>query len=52
MSKKHFVALAKKIACIEDSEVRKEVASAVADVCADCNDRFDRGRFLRACGVE
>ena len=52
MSKKHFEALADRIACIEDVEARKEAALAVADVCAGCNGRFDRWRFLRACGVE
>jgi hypothetical protein len=52
MSKKHFNALAARIACIADSKVREEVACAIAGVCADFNGRFDRGRFLRACGVE
>jgi hypothetical protein len=52
MSKKHFNALAQSIACIADAKARKEAALAVASVCAGFNGRFDRGRFLRACGVE
>lgn len=52
MSRKHFVALAETIARIENNEVREQTARAVASVCAECNGRFDRGRFLRACGVE
>ena len=52
MSRKHFVALAANIARIENLEVRKQTAQAVAAVCADCNGNFDRARFFRACGVE
>jgi len=52
MSKKHFTALAERIAGIADLRARKEAALAVADVCAGFNGLFDRGRFLRACGVE
>lgn len=29
----------------------KEAAEAVANVCAESNSRFDRTRFLTACGV-
>ena len=52
MTKKRFQALADRIACVKDVQLRREMALAVAEVCADCNKRFDRGRFLRACGVE
>jgi len=31
---------------------RVEAANVMADVFADDNERFDRGRFLEACGVE
>lgn len=31
---------------------KRSVALAFADACADSNPRFDRGRFLRACGEE
>ena len=51
MSKKHFIALAAALACIENDEERARAANAVADVCAGCNGLFDRGRFLRACRV-
>ncbi len=30
---------------------RESCASAFADACARSNPRFDRGRFLKACGV-
>ncbi len=52
MSKKHFNALAARIACIADAKAREEAARAVADACIEFNGRFDRARFLRACGVE
>lgn len=58
MSKKHFKALADVL-----SEHRPQsspvlyaqwlqLVKAIAGVCADCNGRFDRQRFYRACGVE
>ena len=64
MTKKHFEALA--AALFEarehtghnaswddgvDAQWLKDVA-VVADVCATTNPRFDRARFLAACGVE
>jgi hypothetical protein len=52
MSKKHFRALADAIANIADKTERERAARLVADVCIGFNGRFDRGRFLRACGVE
>jgi hypothetical protein len=52
MSKKHFRALADAIASIADKRERERAARLVADVCIGFNGRFDRGRFLRACGVE
>jgi hypothetical protein len=51
MSKKHFRALADAIANIADKTERERAARLVADVCIGFNGRFDRGRFLRACGV-
>lgn len=52
MSKKHFEALAKRIAQIADLEARRQAAEAVADVAATMNGQFDRARFLAACGLE
>lgn len=31
---------------------RRSTAVAFADACAGTNQRFDRARFMRACGVE
>ena len=52
MSRKHFTAIAEAISRIENPVSRKEAAYAMASVCAESNGRFDRARFLRACGVE
>jgi len=57
MSKKHFVALAKGLkevrpnAANESHEQWQRDCIMVAIVCEDANPRFDRARFLRACGV-
>jgi hypothetical protein len=31
--------------------VQDVLAKAIANYCAECNDQFDRDRFLRACEV-
>ena len=51
MSRKHFQALASAIAQIHDPVLRRAAAERIADVCRQFNGRFDRERFLRACGV-
>jgi hypothetical protein len=51
MSRKNFNAIATAIAQIRNSAERNRVAELLAAVCATLNRRFDRGRFLRACGV-
>jgi hypothetical protein len=51
MTKKHFIALARRIAAINDASARLHAAQAVADVAALDNPRFDRARFMAACGV-
>lgn len=51
MSRKHFVALAQEISKIQDARERQVAAEAVANACAEHNDRFDRQRFLQACGA-
>jgi len=52
MTKKHFEALARSIAAIEDPKSRKDAAIAVMNACALFNQNFDAGRFLAACNVE
>jgi hypothetical protein len=51
MSRKHFIALADAVKGISNPQERERAARAIADVCAGANSNFDRGRFLRACGV-
>jgi hypothetical protein len=58
MSKKHFEILAYRLAMVEPTSdelpgsyyaVWKRTVEAVAQACGDCNERFDRERFLAAC---
>ena len=58
MTRKHFNAIAEEISEIraglesrEALDALDRTADAVANVCAETNPRFDKGRFLRACGV-
>jgi hypothetical protein len=58
MSKKHFIRLAREfkliLAATGDGVARAAVIvtiESVIGVCADCNDQFDRNRFLTACGL-
>jgi hypothetical protein len=65
MTKKDYVAIAeiirltRKYTSVRDTPDMRvgggvatcSVAVRIADYCAGDNDRFDRGRFLRACGV-
>ena len=50
MTKRHFSALAAAIATLPE-EQRKSAAEAVAGACQQFNDRFDRKRFVKLCGV-
>ena len=50
MTRKHFIALAERISRLDEPS-RSHAAHAVADVCCQFNDNFDRVRFYRACGV-
>ena len=52
MSKKHFELLAQSIRAISDAQSRRNAAEAISQVCAMTNPRFNRARFLAACGVE
>ena len=50
MTKKHFIMAAKIIAAMPASE-RKAHAESWIKVCAASNPRFDKAKFLAACGV-
>lgn len=52
MTRKHFKEIAKTISLIDNKDERKRQAEAMATICQQSNPRFDRGRFLAACGVE
>ena len=64
MTKKHFVALAaalKEARLFDAAETARSIEAdtqwertieGIAAVCADFSPRFDRARFLAACGVE
>ena len=54
MSKKDFEALAEVVRFASGCTEARSVewwAHELADVCAKTNPRFDRARFLKACGV-
>lgn len=50
MSRKHFCAVAAAVAKIDDAAERRRTAEALAAVCASLNSRFNRAKFLSACG--
>lgn len=62
MSKRHFEALAAIIKEAPDyflpsetaklEPMRARIARDIADMCRQENPLFDRGRFLKACGME
>lgn len=52
MSRKHFRAIADAIRAIGDAGARRRAAIALADLLQTANPRFNRGQFIRACGVQ
>lgn len=51
MTRKHFEMAARNIAAMPESE-RLKHAEAWIKVCAADNPRFDKARFLAACGIK
>jgi len=51
MTKKHFIAMAAAIAKIKPKNKRKQLAEFNASEFAKFNPRFDRARFMAACGL-
>ena len=52
MTRKDYILIAAAIACVDDYDARQEAASYLAINLAKDNPRFDRVRFLEACGVQ
>lgn len=51
MTRKHFIALAKRISQLDEPS-RTHAAHAVADVCYRFNGDFDHDKFYRACNIK
>jgi hypothetical protein len=51
MTRKHFKAMAAQIATMANREDAKLTANVLADQCKMVNPRFDRARFMTACGL-
>lgn len=52
MSRRHFAFIASVVAILADPAERRRVALDLAAFLAGENPRFDRERFLRACGAD
>jgi hypothetical protein len=52
MTKKHFIPVAKMISELQDRKQAEYWAEWFADFFANYNPRFDRQKFLTACGVD
>jgi hypothetical protein len=51
MTRKHFKIIAAEVANISDPVERQDIANIFADICKAGNARFDRQRFMAACGL-
>jgi hypothetical protein len=51
MTRKHFIIMAAEVAALTDREQAKRLAEQLASICKAQNKRFDRARFMTACGV-
>jgi enamine deaminase RidA (YjgF/YER057c/UK114 family) len=52
MQHRHFAVIAGIIANIPDKEIRFAVTQQFVAALANTNSRFDRARFMRACGAD
>ena len=52
MTRKDFKIMAAGVASLVDRQLAKLLAEQLAAVCKARNPRFDRGRFMTACGLE
>ena len=52
MSRKHFKQLATALLLITDAATRREVVELLIPMLRQSNERFDRGRFLAAVGLD
>lgn len=48
---RHFAWIARTIAGMTDEMAQRDAASVFAEACARTNPKFDRVRFMRACGL-
>jgi len=51
MTRKHFIAMAAQIKSMTDRAAAQATADTFCAVALDANPRFDRARFLAACGL-
>lgn len=51
MSKKHFVAIASHLRRVDDLAARQIAADAISEIAQSLNPRFDKSRFMTACGL-
>jgi len=51
LTRKDFVIMAAEVANISDLTERKAMADRLAAICKADNRRFDRNRFMTACGL-
>lgn len=51
MTRKHFIQMANIIKANQDLSVRKQSAEDFARMAKQANPRFDKEKFLKACGI-
>jgi hypothetical protein len=51
MTRQHFILIAEAVASMQDPFSRQSAAEALAKKLATVNPRFDRDKFIAACGA-